>query len=98
MNAKPKRRRFLWEYYLPYPPAKVWRALHEPELLAKWVTAKDTRPLVGHRFNFRAEPTPWWDGIVYCEVLEIDLHKRLRHQRSQRFESSTHLRELRQPG
>jgi hypothetical protein len=21
---------------------------------------------------------PWWDGIVHCEVLELDLHKRLR--------------------
>ncbi len=22
---------------------------------------------------------PWWDGIVHCEVLEMDLHKRLRY-------------------
>jgi uncharacterized protein YndB with AHSA1/START domain len=25
------------------------------------------------------EPTKWWDGIVRCEVLEIELHKRLRY-------------------
>lgn len=28
--------------------------------------------------SFKAEPMPWWDGIVRCEVLELDLHKRLR--------------------
>jgi uncharacterized protein YndB with AHSA1/START domain len=41
--------------------------------------ANDMRPLVGHSFTFKAKPTPWWDGIVHCEVLEIDLHKRLRY-------------------
>ncbi len=67
------------EYDLPYPPAKVWRALTEPELLAAWLMVNDMQLLVGHSFTFKAEPTPWWDGIVRCEVLEIDLHKRLRY-------------------
>ena len=59
--------------------AKVWRALTEPELLAAWLMSTDMRPLVGQGFTFKARPTPWWDGIVHCEVLEIDLHKRLRY-------------------
>lgn len=67
------------EYDLPYPPAKVWRALTEPELLAAWLMANDMRPLVGHDFTFKADPTPWWDGVVRCEVLELELHKRLRY-------------------
>ena len=67
------------EYDLPHPPEKVWRALTDPDLLAKWLMANDIRPVVGHRFTFRAEPTPWWDGIVNCEVLEIEAHKRLRY-------------------
>ena len=50
----------------------------EPKLLAAWLMANDMRPLVGHGFTFKAEPMPWWDGIVRCEVLELDLHKRLR--------------------
>jgi uncharacterized protein YndB with AHSA1/START domain len=30
-------------------------------------------------FTFRGEPTPWWDGVVRCEVLEVEPHKRLRY-------------------
>ena len=59
------------EYDLPFPPTKVWRTLTEPELLARWIMANDIRPVVGERFTFTAEPTPWWDGKVHCEVLEV---------------------------
>lgn len=65
------------EYDLPHPPAKVWRALTEPELLAKWIMNNDMVPQVGHNFTFRMEPTQWWDGIVYCEVLELVPEQRL---------------------
>ena len=60
------------EYDLPHPPAKVWRALTEPELLAKWIMANDMKPAVGEHFTFRMDPTPWWDGIVNCEVLKVE--------------------------
>jgi uncharacterized protein YndB with AHSA1/START domain len=79
MNANAETQSISVEYDLPYPPEKVWRALTESDLLAKWIMINDMRPLVGHSFTFRAEPTPWWDGIVNCVVLEIDLHKRLRY-------------------
>ncbi len=39
----------------------------------------DMRHLVGQGFTFKDKPMPWWDGIVHCEVPEIDLHKRLRY-------------------
>jgi uncharacterized protein YndB with AHSA1/START domain len=39
----------------------------------------DIRPVVGHRFHFRAQPTPGWDGVVHCEVLEVDPPRRLRY-------------------
>jgi uncharacterized protein YndB with AHSA1/START domain len=32
---------------------------------------------VGHRFNFRADPQPYWNGIVDCEVLEVEANKTL---------------------
>jgi len=60
------------EYDLPHPPAKVWRALTEPALLAKWIMSTDMNPAVGEQFTFRMDPTPWWDGIVNCEVLKVE--------------------------
>jgi uncharacterized protein YndB with AHSA1/START domain len=79
MTAKGETRSISMQYDLPHPPAKVWRALTETELLGDWLMANDMRPTVGHRFTFKAEPTPWWDGIVHCEVLEVEVHKRLRY-------------------
>jgi len=79
MNTKADTQSLALEYDLPHPPAKVWRALTDPQLLAAWLMANDMRPLVGHSFTFTAEPTPWWDGIVRCEMLEMDLHKCLRY-------------------
>jgi uncharacterized protein YndB with AHSA1/START domain len=60
------------DYMLNEPPAEVWRALTEPKLLAMWLMENDIKPVVGHRFKFRAKPMGNWDGIVYCEVLEVD--------------------------
>ncbi len=67
------------EYDLPYPPAKVWRTLTEPELLAAWLMDNDIRAEVGHRFNFRSKPMGNWDGVVYCEVLTVEAPKLLRY-------------------
>jgi len=67
------------EYDLPYPPAKVWRALTEPQLVARWLMANDIDAKVGHNFKFTSTPMPQWDGIVRCEVLEVELHRRLRY-------------------
>jgi len=60
------------DYPLNEPPNEVWRALTEPKLLAKWLMENDIRPSVGHKFNFRAKPMGDWDGIVHCEVLEVE--------------------------
>jgi uncharacterized protein YndB with AHSA1/START domain len=67
------------DYDLPDPPEKVWRALTEPELVARWLMPNDIKPEVGHRFTFRAAPVPGWDGIVHCEVLVVEPHRRLRY-------------------
>jgi uncharacterized protein YndB with AHSA1/START domain len=65
------------ERSLPHPPEKVWRALSEGDLMARWMMPNDFQPVVGHRFTFRAPPMPQWDGIVNCEVLEIEPPRRL---------------------
>ncbi|TDD36359.1 SRPBCC domain-containing protein [Nonomuraea terrae] len=68
------------DQFLAHPPAKVWRALTEPELMAKWLMPNDFKPEVGHRFTFTTQPKKAvaFDGIVHCEVLEIERDKLLR--------------------
>jgi uncharacterized protein YndB with AHSA1/START domain len=70
------------EFDLPHPPAKVWRALTEPELLAKWLMPTDMQPIIGKSFTFKVQlpaGATGWDGIVNCEMKEIEQHKRLRY-------------------
>ena len=43
----------VFECDLPEPREKVWRALTERELLAKWLLPNDLRPEVGAKFNLR---------------------------------------------
>ena len=66
------------DQYLPHPPAKVWRALTDPDRLARWLMPTDFAPMVGHRFTFRTDPQPGFDGIVRCEVLDLQPERLLR--------------------
>src|SRR3954451_12473241 len=55
----------------PHPPAKVWRALTDPALIALWAMRPEGfAPVVGTRFKIFAKPQPGWRGFVECEVLE----------------------------
>lgn len=55
----------------PHPPAKVWRALTDPALIALWsMRPEGFAPVVGTRFRLVAKPQPGWRGYVDCEVLE----------------------------
>ena len=60
------------EREIPYPPEKIWRALTQPHLIQDWLMKNDFRPVVGHRFNFRAD----W-GAVDCQVLAVEPNKTL---------------------
>jgi len=61
------------KWFFPYPPEEVWECLTNPELVNTWLMKNDFKPVVGHQFQFHSKPIPkmGWDGIVYCEVLEI---------------------------
>ncbi|MGG4268042.1 SRPBCC family protein [Peribacillus simplex] len=56
---------------------KVWNALTDSDTLAKWIMENDFKPVVGHRFQFRTQPTEWWSGIIDGEVLIVDAPNRL---------------------
>jgi uncharacterized protein YndB with AHSA1/START domain len=73
----PSATSIFFEYLFEEPPPLVWRALTEPDLLALWLMPNNIRAEVGATFTFRAEATPWWDGIVHCEVLEVKENERL---------------------
>ena len=60
------------ERELPHLPDKVWRALTQPQLLEEWLMTSDFKPVVGHRFRFRAD----W-GAVDCRVLAVEPGKTL---------------------
>lgn len=71
-EMSPNTRSVVVERELSHPPEKVWRALTQPHLIAEWLMKADFSPVVGHRFDFRAE----W-GAVNCEVLAIEPNETL---------------------
>jgi uncharacterized protein YndB with AHSA1/START domain len=63
---------------LQHTPARVWRALTDPALLAEWLLPAIGFELeVGAAFRYQTEPHPGWDGTVTCRILEIEEHRRI---------------------
>jgi len=64
---------------------KLWSALTDSSKLAKWVSniqtgqamENDFKPVVGHRFQFRTQPSEYWDGVIEGEVLIVDAPNRV---------------------
>jgi uncharacterized protein YndB with AHSA1/START domain len=54
------------DQFVARPPEAVWRAITEPELLARWWAPGDVAAVVGHRFLL--DMAGW--GQVPCTVLE----------------------------
>ncbi len=60
------------EELFPVPVEQVWKALSDPELIARWLMVADGfEPKVGARFTLRGEPREDCRGDVECEVLEL---------------------------
>lgn len=67
-----------FEFDLPHPPEKVWRALTDPALLTEWLLPiVDLELEPGAEFTFQAPPQPGWDGTVNCRYLEIEDRRKL---------------------
>jgi uncharacterized protein YndB with AHSA1/START domain len=60
------------EREIPHPPEKIWRALTQPHLIEQWLMKNDFKPVLGHRFDLRAD----W-GTVGCQVMAIEPNKTL---------------------
>lgn len=64
---------------------KLWSALTDSSKLAKWVAnihtgqamENDFKPVVGYQFQFRTQPSEYWDGIISGEVLIVEEPLRL---------------------
>ena len=67
------------KWFFPHPPKDVWDYLTKPELLSQWLMENNFKPIVGHKFQFKTKPKIkfGFDGIVYCEVLELIPFKKL---------------------
>jgi|GEM_PF-76372 uncharacterized protein YndB with AHSA1/START domain/catechol 2,3-dioxygenase-like lactoylglutathione lyase family enzyme len=60
------------EMTYPHPIERVWRALTSADALAAWLMPNDFVPQVGHRFTFHSQPQFDWNGVVFCEVTQLD--------------------------
>jgi uncharacterized protein YndB with AHSA1/START domain/DNA-binding transcriptional ArsR family regulator len=54
--------------FINHPPAKVWQAITDPKIHAKWWAAGDVRAVVGHRFTL--DMGPW--GQQSCEIIAVE--------------------------
>jgi len=82
------------ERLMPHPPEKVWRALTQSHLIEEWLMRNDFLPVVGHRFQFHAQPVPGWSGVTNCEVLEVEPPIRLVYRWGDGTESDSGLKTI----
>jgi uncharacterized protein YndB with AHSA1/START domain len=75
-----------FDFDLPHPPQKVWRALTDPELLTEWLLPViDFKLEPGAAFTLKTQAYPGWDGTVNCRVLEIEPHHKISYSWSVPF-------------
>jgi uncharacterized protein YndB with AHSA1/START domain len=67
-----------FELDLKHSPAKVWRALTDPELLKEWLLPTlDLKLETGAAFTLKTQAYPGWDGTVSCRFVEIEPQRKL---------------------
>jgi len=66
-------------WFFQHPPEQIWDFLTRKELLEQWLMKNDFELVLGHRFQFHTKPRKkmGFDGIIYCEVVDIIPNKRL---------------------
>ena len=67
------------EQSYPHSRAKLWRALTEPPLMAKWgMRPEGFAPVVGTKFKLIDAKPRGWRGFVECEVLAVEAERLLK--------------------
>src|SRR5215212_8121972 len=59
------------------PAEKLWRALTQPHLIEEWLMKTDFKPVEGHTFSLRKDPTPDISVVIDGKVLAVDKNKTL---------------------
>ena len=77
-TARGQTETITFAFDLAHPPAKVWRALTDPALVAEWLLpAAGLVAQPGTTFTLQAPPQPGWDGTVRCRVLAVEEERAL---------------------
>jgi uncharacterized protein YndB with AHSA1/START domain len=77
MTATTETRSVIIEREMPHRPEKIWRALTQPHLIEEWLMRNDFRPVAGHRFTLKRDPSPEISIVIDCEVLAVEANKTL---------------------
>ncbi len=54
-----------------FPIEEVWNALTDQKALSEWLMPCNFIAEIGHEFQFKTKPSPGFDGVVNCRVLQI---------------------------
>lgn len=67
------------QFSYPQAPEVVWEYLTDSQLLAQWLMPNTIEASLGHKFTMQSRPMPkfGFDGIVHCEILDLDPPKKL---------------------
>jgi uncharacterized protein YndB with AHSA1/START domain len=67
------------EEVLPHAPETIWKTLTTGELMSRWLkmTPAGFEPVKGTHFTLQTKPAGAWDGVIHCEVLEVNPNARL---------------------
>ena len=59
------------------PRKTVWGYFENPDLLAGWLMRNNFSGKLGEEFQFFAQPSNDWDGVLLCRLVEFDPPKKL---------------------
>ena len=59
------------------PRNTVWRYFENPDLLAGWLMRNNFSGKIDEEFQFFAQPTNQWDGVLHCKLVEFDPPRKL---------------------